>query len=897
MNETEKTIHVLSIEDHLADARLIQIYLDEAQSLGWNLPFFVVEHVPTLEKGLARLAEGGVDVVLTDLDLPDSSAGETFVTLHTCYPGVPIVVLTGREDQRLAQQTVRAGAEDYLFKRELNGSLLAHALIYAQERQQAKVALRKAHDELERRVEERTAELRRANEALRTSEARWRSLVQNSPDFIVTIDAGGRLLTVNRTSPGEERSTLLGSQALDFVPPEERERYREFLSRTFRERTPGVLEAEIADGRTFLIRCVPLPHTEEAMVIATDVTEWRRTEAALAQAHERFALFMDRLPGSVFINDQEGRVLYANSYQQEHFCTDDCTGKQLEALFPDELAAELRANSKRALAEGSFTVLESIPCRDGVTRTYRTTKFPISRSGEPDLIGGVGLDVSTLREVERALESSQEQLRQIIDRSPAFITLLDEEARYLMVNQAVADLFAATPEALTGRAVEELFSSETAALFKERIRRVFESGEPLEVRDDLIIGGEERNYVSVLFPLLDEERVPYAVASMAKDVTDRRQVETALQRSRERLTKAEETAHLGSWEVDLTTNVCEWSDEFFRICGFEPGAFRPTVEQGMAIIHPEDQERATAALTRAIEGDGVYDIEKRIVRPDGSVRYVHSLGQVLYDEEGTPVRLIGSFLDITERKLAEIQADCYAAELRRSNRELQQFAYTVSHDLRAPLRTVEGFLELLDRRHGTYFEPEAREFVGLAVNQVEWMQQMIQGLLDFSRVETRGRSLSPVDSSAVLERVLDSLRKDLVEHQVTITTGPLPVVMADEVQLSLVFQNLLDNAIKFRDGATRPRVHIAAERRDDLCLFSVRDNGIGIPSDRGQSERIFQVFQRLHPADAYPGTGIGLALCKRIVERHGGRIWVESAPGEGATFYFTLKEFVASDEA
>jgi light-regulated signal transduction histidine kinase (bacteriophytochrome) len=308
----------------------------------------------------------------------------------------------------------------------------------------------------------------------------------------------------------------------------------------------------------------------------------------------------------------------------------------------------------------------------------------------------------------------------------------------------------------------------------------------------------------------------------------------------------------------------------------------------MAIIHPEDRERATAALTRAIEGDGVYDIEKRIVRPDGSVRYVHSSGQVLYDEAGTPVRLIGSFLDITERKRAEIQVEGYAAELQRSNRELQHFAHTVSHDLRAPLRTVEGFLELLARRHGTSLEPEAQEFVELAVNEMERMQQMIQGLLDFSRVETRGRSLSPVDSSAVLERVLDSLRKDVAEHEATVTAGPLPVVMADEVQLSLVFQNLLDNAIKFQDGATAPRVEIAAERQDDLWLFSVRDNGIGIPSDRGQRERIFQVFQRLHPADAYPGTGIGLALCKRIVERHGGRIWVESAPGEGATFYFTL---------
>jgi light-regulated signal transduction histidine kinase (bacteriophytochrome) len=207
------------------------------------------------------------------------------------------------------------------------------------------------------------------------------------------------------------------------------------------------------------------------------------------------------------------------------------------------------------------------------------------------------------------------------------------------------------------------------------------------------------------------------------------------------------------------------------------------------------------------------------------------------------------------------------ADLERSNKELEQFAYVASHDLQEPLRMVSSYTQLLARRYQDQLDQDAHEFIGYAVEGAERMQRLIKDLLAYSRVGTRGRPLEKTDCEEVLEEALTNLRLTIEEAKATVTHDPLPTVMADESQLVQVFQNLLANSIRFRAEAP-PEIHVGAER--------------------GDGEWLFFIFQKLHPPDKYPGTGIGLALCKRIVERHGGRIWVESELGAGATFYFTI---------
>jgi GAF domain-containing protein len=244
--------------------------------------------------------------------------------------------------------------------------------------------------------------------------------------------------------------------------------------------------------------------------------------------------------------------------------------------------------------------------------------------------------------------------------------------------------------------------------------------------------------------------------------------------------------------------------------------------------------------------------------------------------------------ELAERKQAEKALEQKAQELTRSNTELEQFAYLASHDLQEPLRMVQSYLQLLERRYKEQLDSDAQEFIWFAVDGADRMRTLINDLLTYSRVTTRARPLVPTDCAAILDLVLTDLKVAIEESGAAVTHDPLPTVMADVTQVKQVFQNLVSNGIKFREEDTRPEIHVGAEQRDGEWIFSVRDNGIGI--DPQHFEQIFVIFKRLHSRDEYPGTGIGLAVCKKIIERHGGRMWVESEPGQGATFYFTIPE-------
>jgi signal transduction histidine kinase len=285
-------------------------------------------------------------------------------------------------------------------------------------------------------------------------------------------------------------------------------------------------------------------------------------------------------------------------------------------------------------------------------------------------------------------------------------------------------------------------------------------------------------------------------------------------------------------------------------------------------------------------GQPVYDIEAEATLAVGGKEV-----RLCLEVSADPLNLDGrrhvilAMNNVTARKRAEEALLQTAEELARSNRDLAQFASVVSHDLQEPLRTVTGFVQLLRQKYGGKLDADADQFIDFAVDGAKRMETLIKDLLAYSRVGARGQEPVPTDAGASLQLALDNLGTSIQETAAEITHGELPTVRADSTQLAQVFQNLIGNALKFR-GPLPPKIHVDAHRKEDYWQFSVRDNGIGI--DAKHQDRIFLIFQRLHSRQQYPGTGIGLAICKRIVDRHGGQIWVESQPGQGATFHFTI---------
>ena len=347
-----------------------------------------------------------------------------------------------------------------------------------------------------------------------------------------------------------------------------------------------------------------------------------------------------------------------------------------------------------------------------------------------------------------------------------------------------------------------------------------------------------------------------------------------------------EEAPVAYHEVGMDGAVVAVNESECKLLGFGRGDMlgRPIWD----FVAAQKRDISRESFREKMAGNGPLPVyECLFERSDGALLTLEVHENRLRDANGATVGIRSAMLNVTERKEREEELARRTAELARSNAELEQFAYVASHDLQEPLRTVASYTQLLARRYKGKLGADADEFISFASDGAARMSQLIHDLLDYSRVGSRAAEFRPVSSEAVLASAMTNVRAAIEDSSAVVQHSALPTVDADPAQLAQLFQNLLGNAIKFRNGA-RPEIDVACEETPEEWCFAVSDNGIGI--DPKYSDRIFQVFQRLHSKTEYPGTGIGLAICKKIAERHGGRIWVQSNPGHGATFRFTIRK-------
>ena len=538
----------------------------------------------------------------------------------------------------------------------------------------------------------------------------------------------------------------------------------------------------------------------------------------------------------------------------------------LQTKFPEEDASTMR----RQIAELGHYVGEAIQLRKDGTPIRVEVASKVLQDDRGKITGYVSVN----RDITERKRSNQQiaWLASFPERNPNPEVEIDATGAVFYMNPAAQCRFPDLPA--------QGFKHPWLAGLDAVIARFHQEGTGEQQRE-IQIGGAW--YSQLIYYVLEAGRLRVYGA----DITQRKQAEENIQRSEAMLRAILDQMPSGVTVRDAHTGGLILSNARSREI---MGALVKSVDQFGQYhgFHPDGRPYQTEdwPVSRSIATGEIVQAEEITYERGNADRLVLSISSApVRDEQGQIVMGVGVFDDITQRKKAEQTLHQLTEDLRRSNAELEQFAYVASHDLQEPLRMVSSYMQLLSKRYQGKLDSDADEFIAYAVDGAKRMQILINDLLMYSRVGTRGKPLTSVSSEEALKAAIANLQFIIEENDVQLTHEPMPVVQGDPVQLVMVFQNLLGNAIKFR-GSEPPRIHVGVRQEGCEWMFSIRDNGIGI--DPKFYDRIFVIFQRLNDRSKYPGTGIGLAICKRIVERHGGCIWVESKPGEGATFYFTL---------
>ncbi|MCF7804275.1 MAG: PAS domain S-box protein [Candidatus Marinimicrobia bacterium] len=689
--------------------------------------------------------------------------------------------------------------------------------------------------------------------------------------------------------------------------------------------------------------------------------------------------------------------------------------------YPDSTAAQIVYGHQEFVTSGytgNGPRLESaLQLPNGTTGSIRVERTVLYGEEpfipeEQDLLDGIASTLSRAlisRQTEEALKESEAKYRELFNNMPIGLYRTSSDGKFLEANEALARIlgFDSQEELLKTEVLKVYANPEDRKKWQEKLAKdgLVDRHEVEIRRKDGSTGWVQHSARTVT----DDAGNVMQYEGAVEEITLRKQAERQLRKSEEQLRRAQQVAHIGSWYIDLPSNVLEWTGETYRIFGV-PIDTPMNYDLFLDRIHPEDRAMVDQAWQTALDGGG-YSVEHRIT-VNGEQRWVIEKAEIIFNDHGEPVKGIGTVHDITERKQYElalqkneerframiqnasdlitvinpegiIQYDspsiqrilgykphdrlgtsafeyiypdeaeivenalsevaktpgktlslhirirnaagdyrvmeitgsnmldepairgivanardvtervessekmqAYSEELERSNKELEQFAYVASHDLQEPLRMVTSYLQLLERRYGGQLDSDADEFIEFAVDGANRMKTLIVDLLKYSRVNTRGNPFEETNLNSLVNDVLEYMKMAVDEKSAVVLVGELPELPVDRTQIAQVFQNLIGNGLKY-SGDAPPEIHISAKQVKNVWRFKIQDNGIGIAPEHRQ--RIFGIFERLHGQDEYGGgTGIGLSVTKRIVERHGGDIWVESEPGNGSTFYFTI---------
>jgi PAS domain S-box-containing protein len=742
-----------------------------------------------------------------------------------------------------------------------------------------------------------------AEEVLRQCEEKYQMLLDEVQDYaIFMLDPQGIIVSWNAGAgriKGYRGEQIIGHNFSCFFPPEDIKRGRpeEVLRVTAangRHEYQGMRVRK--DGSRFLARIIfkalrdPAGNLRGFSEISRDLSERK-------ESGEKYRGLLEAAPDAMVVVNQGGQIVLLNVQAEKQFGyhRDELVGQQVKNIIPEGFAERLIADGTRtaaqALAQQIGTGIELYGRRkDGSDFPIEIMLSPLE-SAEGILVTAAIRDISVRRDAEKHLAQMEGRYRGLLEAAPDAMVVVNPGGEIVLLNVQAEKQFGYSRDELLGQKVkslipegfaERLISDGTRTAAEALAQQIGTGIELIGRRKD----GTQFPIELMLSPLESAEGI--LVTAAIRDISVRRDAENHLARMEGRYRGLLEAAPDAMVVVNQSGEIVLLNVQAEKQFGYHRDEL---LGQRVKNIVPEGfAERLIADALRSAEDALAQQIGMGIEltgrRKNGSEFPIEIMLSPLESAEG--VLVTAAIRDISVRKKSEEHLVKTVGELKRSNDELQQFAYVASHDLQEPLRMVASYTQLLAKRYKGRLDSDADEFIAFAVDGSIRMQGLVQDLLVYSRAGTNGKVLHEISSENALKEALTNLRATMEESGAIVTHDSLPTITTDDTQLVQVFQNLVGNAIKYH-GLKAPLVHVSAKKNGgNEWIFSVRDNGLGI--DPQYFERIFILFQRLHGPREFKGTGIGLAICKKMLERLGGRIWVESQPEKGSTFYFALPE-------
>ncbi|MDD1707808.1 MAG: PAS domain S-box protein [Methanoregulaceae archaeon] len=655
---------------------------------------------------------------------------------------------------------------------------------------------------------------------------------------------------------------------------------------------------------------------EEIEALRKEVSDLRQREAdrtlieeSLKESEEKFRNLIQSTDDGIILNDDRGVILEWNIGMEKIFGIpgDEAIGRTLLEIAsrcsPENedagsvetwLSSIIKELDNKDTSSKNPTIEVSIRIPDGRIRVIEAKNFCFTSHGQV-FYGGIVRDITERKQSDKALIEHEEELRNLIESSGDGIIITDEEGRITKWNKA--------EELLTGLAAKDVLGLPAWEIQASRSPDEMHKPDPITwfrdtwdillhdethpffrgvIDDQLINGnGDVRDVQVRAFRI--PTRKGFRIGAIVRDITEQKQMEKAILESEEKYRSLVEMSpdiiviHQGGKIVFVNPAI----KKLLRT------TTKPEDLIGMDIydlIHPDFHSMVKQGTQNDLDGLPPATMEIQVVRGDNTLVTLEGRGtRILYNKKPAVQVVIR---DITERKSAEMQLKEYTGSLKRSNEDLELFAYIATHDLQEPIRGIVAYSQLLLAECSAEHSSQTKKYLENIARDGLRLNSLMSDIREYLKVRSGAKPFAPTDMEEIFSNILKTLHRGVRETRASITHDPLPVVYADSAQITQVLLNLLSNAIKFHKKEVRPEIHVSACLHDGIWQFAVSDNGIGIPKE--YHTKVFVLFERLHQRDTYPGTGLGLALCRRIIERHGGRMWVESETGNGSTFYFTL---------